>query len=117
MIMRWFGKQPVVPHFQAYIPGCLSVHRFDHRSIQQSFSTNKFDVRRVDLAELITENDAQAQLAKAEQQKKQTIVEAEAQLEQARRQAEQRVVMAEAEAKQVRIAAEAALKKLGKTAP
>lgn len=58
----------------------------------------------------IVENHANAELAKAEMRRRQTIVEAEASLEQAHRQASQRVVLAEAEAKQTLIAAEAASK-------
>ncbi|MCX5660476.1 MAG: SPFH domain-containing protein [Planctomycetota bacterium] len=67
---------------------------------QKDLTNSSVDIR-------IVENQANAQLAKAEMGKKQTIVEAEAALEQARRQAEQTVVKAEAEGKRMVIAAKA----------
>jgi uncharacterized membrane protein YqiK len=55
----------------------------------------------------IVENQANAQLAKAEMGKKQTVVEAEASLERARRQAEQTVIQAEADGRRMVIDATA----------
>ena len=67
---------------------------------QKDLTNSSVDIR-------IVENQANAQLAKAEMGKKQTIVEAEAALEQARRQVEQTVIRAEADGKKVVIAARA----------
>lgn len=55
----------------------------------------------------IVENEANAQLAKAQMQKQQTIVEAEGQLEKSRRSAEQQVVLAKAASEQTVIEANA----------
>ena len=55
----------------------------------------------------IVENEANAQLAKAQMQKQQTIVEAEGQLEKSRRSAEQQIVLAKAASEQTIIEANA----------
>jgi uncharacterized membrane protein YqiK len=55
----------------------------------------------------IVENEANAQLAKAQMQKQQTIVEAEGQLEKSRRSAEQQIVLAKAASEQTVIEANA----------
>ncbi len=67
---------------------------------QKDLTNSSVDIR-------IVENQANAQLAKAEMGKKQTVVEAEANLERARRQAEQTVIQAQAESTRMIIDAKA----------